>query len=157
MIAGATAAGICLLEFTDRPTLAAQVRTLRRRVGEAFVPGEHAHLATLRGELAAYFAGAGGGFTVPLDAPGSPFQERVWTALLGLRRGETVAYEDLAARIGAPGAQRATGTANGCNRIAIVVPCHRVVRKDGRPGGYAGGWWRKAWLLAHERAAAGAR
>jgi O-6-methylguanine DNA methyltransferase len=65
--------------------------------------------------------------------------------------GATLTYEELAADAGRPGAQRAAGTANGANRIAVLIPCHRVIRKSGEVGGYGGGSWRKAWLLDHER------
>jgi O-6-methylguanine DNA methyltransferase len=88
---------------------------------------------------------------MPLVAPGSPFQERAWSELLGISLGETTSYEQLADRVGRSGAQRAVGTANGANRIALLIPCHRVVRKNGDLGGYGGGRWRKEWLLAHER------
>jgi AraC family transcriptional regulator of adaptative response/methylated-DNA-[protein]-cysteine methyltransferase len=75
----------------------------------------------------------------------------VWDGLLKLRHGQTISYEAMAQRIGHPSAQRAVGTANGMNRIAIVIPCHRVVNKDGKLGGYGGGLWRKQKLLALER------
>jgi O-6-methylguanine DNA methyltransferase len=75
----------------------------------------------------------------------------VWRALLEIPYGETWSYRDVAARIGQPGATRAVGTANGMNRIAIVIPCHRVVNADGRMGGYGGGVWRKQFLLDLER------
>jgi AraC family transcriptional regulator of adaptative response/methylated-DNA-[protein]-cysteine methyltransferase len=150
MIAGATDRGLCLLEFSDRRMLETQLATLRRRFHAALAPGEHPHLTLLKEELDEYFAGTRAGFSVPLDTPGSAFEERVWNALRALPCGETVSYEELARRIGAPGAQRAVGTANGKNRVAILVPCHRVVKKDGRVGGYGGGAWRKEWLLARE-------
>jgi O-6-methylguanine DNA methyltransferase len=82
---------------------------------------------------------------------GTPFQERVWQALLTIPYGDTCSYRDLAERIGQSGATRAVGTANGMNRIAIVIPCHRVVNADGRLGGYGGGVWRKQLLLDLER------
>jgi O-6-methylguanine DNA methyltransferase len=75
----------------------------------------------------------------------------VWRTLLEIPYGETWSYRDVAARIKQPGATRAVGTANGMNRIAIVIPCHRVVNADGRMGGYGGGVWRKQFLLDLER------
>jgi methylated-DNA-[protein]-cysteine S-methyltransferase len=81
---------------------------------------------------------------------GTPFQQRVWSELRALRPGETVSYAELARRVGSPRAVRAVGSANARNPVAIVVPCHRVVRSDGALGGYAGGVERKAWLLRHE-------
>ncbi|MEO8639223.1 MAG: methylated-DNA--[protein]-cysteine S-methyltransferase, partial [Chloroflexota bacterium] len=77
-----------------------------------------------------------------------------WSELQRLAAGTTVSYEELAECVGRPRAQRAVGTANGANRIAVVIPCHRVVRKTRETGNYGGGRWRKEWLLAHEARAA---
>ena len=150
MLAGATDEGICLAEFADRRMLPTQLETLRRRLRRPIVAGSHPHLDRLRTELAEYFAGSRAGFDLPLVAPGSAFQERTWAELRALEAGATVSYEELAERVGRPRAQRAVGTANGANRIAVVIPCHRVVRKSGETGTYGGGRWRKQWLLAHE-------
>lgn len=154
MLAGATDDGICLLEFTDRPMLPTQLATLRHRLGRPIVAGRHPHLDRLGAQLDEYFAGGRTAFDLPLVTPGTPFQERTWAALRGIPAGETIAYEELALRAGRPGAQRAAGTANGANRVAIVVPCHRVVRKGGEVGNYGGGRWRKERLLALEGAVA---
>jgi AraC family transcriptional regulator of adaptative response/methylated-DNA-[protein]-cysteine methyltransferase len=151
LIAGATAEGLCLLEFTDRRMLEAQLATLRRRLGVPLVPGRNRWLKTLRGQLDEYFAGRRREFDLPLVIRGTAFQERVWNALLTIPYGETWSYRDLARCIGKPAATRAVGTANGMNRIAIVIPCHRVVNADGRLGGYGGGVWRKQFLLDLER------
>ena len=83
--------------------------------------------------------------------PGSEFQEAVWKALLTIPYGETWSYEQLAIAVGSPRGSRAVGLANGQNRIAIIIPCHRVVNKDGKLGGYGGGLWRKQFLLDLER------
>jgi AraC family transcriptional regulator of adaptative response/methylated-DNA-[protein]-cysteine methyltransferase len=151
MLAGATDDGICLLEFTDRPMLPTQLAVLQQRLGRPIVAGQHPLLARLEEQLAAYFAGRRDGFDLPLLAPGTPFQERTWATLRQIPSGETLSYEELAARAGRPGAQRAAGTANGANRLAILVPCHRVVRKTGDVGNYGGGRWRKERLLDLER------
>ena len=151
LIAGADDRGICLLEFSDRRMLEAQLKTLARRLRRPLVPGEHLYLETLRSELDEYFAGKRKNFEVPLNAPGTPFQERVWTELLKIPFGEVRSYEQIAVRVGSPKAVRAVGRANGMNRIAIVIPCHRVVGKDGTPTGYGGGIWRKQRLLDLER------
>ena len=158
LLAGATDDGICLLEFTDRPMLPTQLDVLERRLRRPVVPGRHPWLDRLAAELDDYFAGRRPRFDLPLVAPGTPFQEHVWATLREIPTGGTLSYEALAANAGRPGAQRAAGTANGANRIAVVIPCHRVVRKSGEIGNYGGGSWRKAWLLDHERrmAAAGA-
>lgn len=151
MVAAATEAAVCFLEFADRRMFREQVRVLARRFKLPLVPAENALLVRLRQELEAYFDGRLRAFTVPLAEPGTPFQERVWAELKRIPFGETISYDVLAARAGSPGAQRAAGTANGMNRLAIVVPCHRVVGKDGQLNGYGGGLWRKRLLLELER------
>ena len=151
LLAGATDDGICLLEFTDRPMLPTQLDVLARRLRRPVVAGRHPWLQRLREQLDDYFASRREAFDLPLVAPGTPFQERVWATLRQIPAGRTLSYEALARETGRPGAQRAAGTANGANRIAMVIPCHRVVRKSGEVGNYGGGSWRKAWLLDHER------
>jgi AraC family transcriptional regulator of adaptative response/methylated-DNA-[protein]-cysteine methyltransferase len=150
LVAGATDRGVCLLEFSDRRMLEAQLDGVQRRLG-AVLPGSHPLLDQLQGELQEYFAGSRREFTVPLEYPGTPFQVKVWDALRRIPYGETRSYEQLAWAVGVPGAQRAVGHANGQNRVAIVIPCHRVVNKDGKLGGYGGGLWRKQLLLDLER------
>jgi AraC family transcriptional regulator of adaptative response/methylated-DNA-[protein]-cysteine methyltransferase len=151
MVAGANTKGLCLLEYTDRRRLEGQIETMRTRFKCAVVPGESPIFEQLRGELAEYFRGERRDFTLPLVAPGTPFQEKVWTELLRIPCGETWSYEQLARAVGVPKGQRAVGLANGMNRIAIVIPCHRVVNKSGKLGGYGGLLWRKAALLELER------
>jgi AraC family transcriptional regulator of adaptative response/methylated-DNA-[protein]-cysteine methyltransferase len=147
MIAGATDEGICLLEFSDRRMLKAQLATVRRRFKGTQAMGTNQHLERLKRELAGYFAGTLRDFSVPLVYPGTPFQQRVWENLLKVPYGKTRSYQELARAIGDPAAVRAVGRANGMNRIAIVIPCHRVVNKSGELGGYGGGLWRKRRLL----------
>lgn len=151
MLAGATDAGICLLEFADRPMLPTELRTLERLRGP-LAAGSHPHLDDLRGQLDAYFAGRRASVDVPLDTPGSPFQRRVWEALRGIPAGATVTYAELARQVGRPAAARAVGRANGSNRVAVAIPCHRVVAAGGALGGYGGGLDRKRRLLDLERA-----
>lgn len=151
LVMGATDEGVCLLEFSDRRMIEAQFTTLRKRFECAVVPGTNDHLKQLSEELSAYFKGELTQFSMPLVFPGTPFQERVWSELLRIPYGETRSYEDMARAIGVPKAQRAVGHANGLNRIAIVIPCHRVVNKGGKLGGYGGGLWRKQYLLDLER------
>jgi methylated-DNA-[protein]-cysteine S-methyltransferase len=134
-----TDAGISAIRFLDDP------------------PPEHdagadvlAVLQQCADELRAYFAGDLREFSVPVDAPGTEFQRRVWAALRDIPFGETRAYSDIARALGDDNTVRAVGAANGQNPVAIVVPCHRVVGRDGALTGYAGGLWRKEWLLAHE-------
>jgi AraC family transcriptional regulator, regulatory protein of adaptative response / methylated-DNA-[protein]-cysteine methyltransferase len=153
LVAGATAEGICLLEFTDRRMLEAQFDALRRLFAAPVVPGANEHLEKLESEIASYFAGTLRSFSVPLSYPGTDFQRRVWEQLLAIPYGETRSYEQLAIAVGDKKAVRAVGRANGLNRIAIVIPCHRVVNKSGALGGYAGGLRRKQFLLDLERSA----
>lgn len=143
--------GVCLLEFSDPERISLTLERLKQRVRLPVVPGEHDHLSRLKGELAAYFAGQLRNFTVPLHAPGTAFQERVWAGLRTIPYGVTRSYGELARHIGNPDAQRAVGLANGANRIAILIPCHRVVNTGGTLGGYGGGLWRKRLLLELER------
>jgi AraC family transcriptional regulator of adaptative response/methylated-DNA-[protein]-cysteine methyltransferase len=151
MVAGATAEGVCLLEFTDRRMLEAQIATVRGRFDGPVVPGSNRHLELLERELAEYFAGTLQNFSVPLTYPGTSFQRRVWKQLLAIPYGQTRSYQDIAAAVGDSKAVRAVGRANGLNRIAIVIPCHRVINKGGNLGGYGGGLWRKQYLLDLER------
>lgn len=151
MAAGATDDALCLLEFTDRRMLEAQLVTIARRFQLPMMPGEHPLFDTLRAQLAEYFAGTRMAFTIPLTCPGTSFQEHVWEALQRIPYGETRSYAELAAEMGMPNAARAVGHANGLNRIAILIPCHRVINADGGLGGYGGGLWRKLRLLETER------
>jgi len=147
MVAGATDEALCLLEFTDRRMLEKQIQTLGRRLGCAVAPGDNDVLDRLQLQLEEYFEGRRSRFDLPLLAPGTEFQEAVWRELGRIPAGETRSYRELAETLGRPGAQRAVGRANGDNRIAILIPCHRVVRDDGTLGGYGGGLWRKKFLL----------
>ena len=125
---------------------------LVKRFGDVDLRGA-ADPAGVSGRLAAYFAGDLGALdAIAVDSGGTPFQRRVWAALRTIPAGETVSYQTLARRIGAPTAVRAVGAANGDNPVGIVVPCHRVIGADGSLTGYAGGIERKRWLLTHERA-----
>lgn len=151
MLAGANDQGVVLLEFCDRRAIEKQLSVLQRRLRCVIVPGEHRLLDQLRDELDTYFAGSRSRFEVPLVVSGTPFQEQVWRALLEIPYGTTISYKKLAACIGRPGAQRAVGRANGDNRLAILIPCHRVINKDGTLRGYGGGLWRKQFLLDIEQ------
>lgn len=150
LVVGATDRGVCLLEYSDRDKLDAQLAGVRERLGPV-LPGSHPLLDRLRVELAEYFAGTRREFTLPLEYPGTSFQVKVWNGLRRIPYGETLSYEKLAWSVGSPAAQRAVGHANGQNRLAIIIPCHRVVNKDGKLGGYGGGLWRKQLLLNLER------
>ena len=109
-------------------------------------------LARAREQLAEYFARTRTTFDLPLDAAGSPFEQRVWGALCTIPYGTTVSYSELARRLGDVRATRAVGAANGKNPIPIIVPCHRVIGARGELTGFGGGLDRKRWLLEHEGA-----
>ncbi len=101
-------------------------------------------------QLAEYFNGSRRTFSFPVHVKGTDFQKRVWEGLLDLAYGETGSYKDLAVSIGNDKAIRAVGSANGKNKLSIVIPCHRIIGSNGTMTGYAGGVWRKEWLLRHE-------
>jgi AraC family transcriptional regulator of adaptative response/methylated-DNA-[protein]-cysteine methyltransferase len=116
-------------------------------VRDELVAGKSAVIDQLRSELDEYFLGERREFTVPLYAPGTPFQMKVWSQLLRIPVGTTTTYSRVASAIGQPNAVRAVARANGDNRIAILIPCHRVIGSDGSLTGYGGGLWRKKKLL----------
>jgi len=161
MLAIAGDQGLELLEFVDRRALETELRALRAKLGSssrsaragqaAIVPGEHPILRQTAQQMREYFAGTRRDFDIPLKQRGSAFQIAAWNALCEIPYGETRSYTDMARRVGSPGAVRAIGRVNGRNQIAIVVPCHRVIRADGTLCGYGGGRWRKQWLLEHEQ------
>jgi AraC family transcriptional regulator of adaptative response/methylated-DNA-[protein]-cysteine methyltransferase len=151
LVACSTDQGVCLLEFTDRRILKDQLETVRARFDAEILPGTNEHLALLRDELSAYFGRRLKDFSVSVITRGTPFEERVWGALRSIPYGTTTSYESIAHAIGrSSGLSRAVGHANGMNRISIVIPCHRVIAKDGTLAGYGGGLWRKERLLALE-------
>jgi methylated-DNA-[protein]-cysteine S-methyltransferase len=101
-------------------------------------------------QLQAYFDGNLSEFTIKLNPKGTDFQKRVWDALVNIPFGKTTSYQELSIQLGDVKAIRAVASANGKNPLWIVVPCHRVIGSDGSLTGYAGGLWRKKWLLEHE-------
>jgi AraC family transcriptional regulator of adaptative response/methylated-DNA-[protein]-cysteine methyltransferase len=154
MIAMASEGGICILEFLNGRTAPSAARAFAARLGApvaAIAAGTNAHLRGLRDELDAYFRGVLRRFDSPLDLRGTPFQRAVWKRLSSVPYGATLTYSELAGRVGRRAAVRAVGHANGRNPVSIVIPCHRVLGRDGALHGYGGGLWRKQWLIAHER------
>ncbi len=144
--------GICLVEFVDRKMLEKEFSDLQRLLKGTIIAGENQHTEQVKTELREYFQGERMHFDVALHTPGTEFQNVVWEALLNITHGQTMTYRQLAEKIGNPKAIRAVASANGLNRIAIVVPCHRVIGSDGQLRGYGGGLERKQWLLDHESA-----
>ncbi len=151
MSAAATKDGICLLEFTSRPALESEFNRLALTFNETVKPGTNKHLRALKKQLKEYFRGKRKEFQLPLITTGTDFQLEVWNALKKIPYGETTTYLEQAKAISNPGAVRAVAGANGSNRIAIVIPCHRVIGSDGDLVGYGGGLEKKRWLIDHER------
>ena len=112
--------------------------------------GEPGPAAEAARQLEEYFCGTRRDFALPRAPAGSEFERRVWAELVRIPFGATISYGEVARRLGDAALSRAVGLANARNPIAIVIPCHRVVGADGDLVGYAGGLWRKRWLLAHE-------
>jgi AraC family transcriptional regulator of adaptative response/methylated-DNA-[protein]-cysteine methyltransferase len=151
MFAVANDRGLALCEFHDRPMLPVQLRRIEALCGGSVSEGKSDVLEQTQRELDEYFAGKRETFSIPLLLDGTPFQTSVWRELLTIPFGATTSYDSIATRLEKPGAARAVGRANGDNRIAIIVPCHRVINADGSLSGYGGGKHRKRWLLAHEQ------
>lgn len=151
MFVCASERGVCLLEFVDRRMLETEFSDLQRLLNARIIAGQNKHIRQAENEIAEYFAGKRLRFTLALDTPGSEFQRRVWQALAEIPCGESTHYQALAETLNKPTAARAVAAANGANRIAIVIPCHRVIGKDGSMTGYGGGVARKRWLLEHEK------
>ncbi len=151
MFACATDEGVCLLEFTDRRMLETEFRDLCKRLNAVILPGKNKYLDLVQIQVLEYFEGTRKAFTVPLHAPGTEFQQSVWKVLKQIHYGETWSYKEQAIKLNNPKAVRAVATANGYNRIAFIIPCHRVIGSNGDLTGYGGGLGRKKWLLQLER------
>jgi methylated-DNA-[protein]-cysteine S-methyltransferase len=142
--------GLCAVEFGERrKRLEAQ---LRERFGDIELVSPAKPTKSFRA-MQRYLGGEVGALDdLPVDTGGTPFQQKVWKALRAVRAGRTATYGEIAVRIGAPGAARAVGLANGQNPIPLAVPCHRIIGANGTLTGYGGGLDRKLWLLQHEGA-----
>ncbi len=151
MIAWAVEEGLCLLEFTDRAILESEFNALTKHYNATVTDGTHPVLDMLQVQLTEYFEGRRKEFTVPLDVPGTPFQQQVWAELQRIPFGITRSYKQQAIAVNNLPAIRAVAQANGMNRIAILIPCHRVIGENGKLTGYGGGLWRKQRLLDLER------
>lgn len=151
MIAGATTEGICFLEFTSRIRMEKEFTDLKKLLHATMKPGRNEHLDQLERELAEYFNGKRKSFSVPLHTPGNDFSRAVWESLKEIPYGTTCTYKEQADRMNNPKAIRAIASTNGRNRLAIIIPCHRVIGSNGSMTGYAGGIDKKKWLLKFER------
>lgn len=151
MIAIADENSLYLLEFVEGKKLERNIEDLRLKTKSTIISGLTQPIISIKKELHQYFDGKLKAFKTPLVYLGSPFQKRVRDSLIKIPAGETRSYSDIAIAIGNPTAFRAVANANGANKIAIVIPCHRVINSNGELGGYAGGLKRKAWLIEHEK------
>lgn len=147
----ATENGVCLLEFVDRRMLETEFKDLQRLLNTRILAGENKHMQQAKQEIAEYFSGQRKRFSVKLHTPGTEFQNLVWAKLGEIPYGTTSTYKLQAEKLAKPKAVRAVARANGLNRIAIMIPCHRVIGTNGKLIGYGGGIERKRWLLEHER------
>ena len=147
MITIADETALYLLEFTNRKNMRRQFDRLRKVQNRAILPGRTKITAQIEAELTSYFSGSLTEFETPLATSGTEFQRLTWEALQSIPHGETRSYAQLAEMIGKPAAIRAVASANANNGLALIIPCHRVIGKDGGLGGYAGGIDRKQKLL----------
>lgn len=151
MLAIADDRALYLLEFVDRRGLEGELGRLRLETETAIILDQTGPIDAVGRKLKEYFAGELKAFKTPIAPLGSPFQQSVWKALQEIPYGETRSYGEVAAEVGRPSAARAVAQVNGANRLALIVPCHRVIGADGAPRGYGGGVSSKGWLLEHEK------
>jgi O-6-methylguanine DNA methyltransferase len=147
MLGGATENGICLVEFKERKNLESQLSGVSAYFKKELIKGNNQHLLKLQEQMNLYFLKKLKKFDLPLDLAGTAFQKSVWEALLKIPYGSTVSYLELSKTMGNVKAIRAVANANAANKIAIVIPCHRVIGADGSLTGYAAGLWLKKRLL----------
>lgn len=151
MLAGASPQGICLLEFIDPKIPGKNSEKWKKLFKAELCPGDHELFKPLQKELTEYFDGKRKAFDIPLDITGTDFQKKVWNILTEIPYGRTWSYQEQAAALGNPKAVRAVARANGENRISLIIPCHRVIGKNGSLTGYAGGLGIKEYLLNLEK------
>ncbi len=147
MVAGIHGGRLCLLDFADKRTLESEIKKLEKLFTIKSGLGMDSLHLKLEEQLADYFKGNLKTFSLDLEIPGTDFQQAVWNSLLAIPYGQTRSYGEQAISLGRPTATRAVAQANGQNRLAIVVPCHRVIGADGSLTGYGGGLDRKRFLI----------
>jgi AraC family transcriptional regulator, regulatory protein of adaptative response / methylated-DNA-[protein]-cysteine methyltransferase len=139
-----------LLEFSNKTDLEKEIAKLKQRNNTIIMPGKTAPINMIKQELELYFAGKLKVFKTPVYLKGSNFQNKAWHALTQIPYGQTRSYLEQAKSIGQDKAFRAVANANAANQLAVIIPCHRIIRNNGALGGYAGGIARKEWLIMHE-------
>ncbi|MEC7838662.1 MAG: methylated-DNA--[protein]-cysteine S-methyltransferase [Chlamydiota bacterium] len=150
MLAIADSKHLFLLEFHGRKGLDQEIERLIKKTGSEIIEGRNGPINSIESEIDAYFSGKLQQFKTPIHMFGTPFQQKVWKALMQIPFGETKSYKELAEAIEKPTAFRAVAQANGKNQLAIIIPCHRVINSNGNLGGYGGGLSNKKSLLIHE-------
>ncbi len=151
LLAGINEKGLCYLGFTGEESIEKQRETLGKKFKTSFIKRKSTLFDTLKLQLDEYFEGKRRTFDIPLDFIGTDFQKNVWKTLLKIPYGKTNSYQEQAVSVGNQKAVRAVANANGANNIVIVIPCHRVIGKDGSLTGFGGGLWRKKILLDLEK------
>nr|WP_280642553.1 methylated-DNA--[protein]-cysteine S-methyltransferase [Gilliamella bombicola] len=151
MFVCSTNQGICLLEFVDRRMLETEFEQLQKQLKMKIIFGDNNHIKQTKKEIEEYFQGKRQHFNIKLHTPGTDFQNNVWDCLKQIPYGKLTTYKQQAEKINNPQAIRAVASANGFNRVAIIVPCHRVIGSNGELMGYGGGLERKRWLIEHEK------
>lgn len=139
--------GLCLLEFHDRKNIERQIKRVEKASNAVITPGIHAIHDRLQSQISEYFEGQRRSFDIPMKLVGTEFQKAAWTMLQTIPYAETWNYQQQATAMGKPEAVRAVATANANNALAILIPCHRVIARNGSLAGYAGGLWRKQYLI----------
>lgn len=151
MIAGATENKLCILEFTDRRMLETELKQLTKLLNAKFIQSSNVVIEKTKKQIEEYFEGKRKNFDIELLTPGSEFQNKVWNALMDIPFGKTISYKQQSINMKIPKSVRAVANANGQNRIAIIIPCHRVIGENGKLTGYGGGLWRKERLINLEK------
>lgn len=147
LLAAATTKGICLIEYADTNRVVTQLSRLQKSHSATIENGSSHFFTILNQQLQGYFTEKHQNFDIPLDIRGTTFQMQAWNALQAIPYGETRSYQEQAIAIGNPKAVRAVANANRNNKVSIIIPCHRVIGKNGTMTGYGGGIWRKEYLL----------
>lgn len=150
MTAAATDKGICLLDFANSSRVKSDLLILQKKFKAEILKSKNKHLKNLEVELKEYFTKKRKKFSVPLITVGTDFQNKVWAQLKEIPYGKTKSYKEQALAIKHPKAFRAVANANGRNKIAIIIPCHRVIGSNDTLGGYSSGLDKKRFLLKLE-------
>lgn len=150
LLTGVSGGSICLCDWIRGDRTERTLLRVGRWLKPSGAPDDESLLKELKRQLDAYFSGTLREFAIPMQPMGTPFQRRVWKALMQIPYGTTVTYKDMAKAIGLPRGVRAVATAVGANPLSLIIPCHRVIGSDGSLTGYAGGLEAKDFLLRLE-------